>query len=47
MMPYDLLTFGFFGIIRLLRLARIFALFGREEGTYLLLLKKLSSIIYF
>jgi voltage-gated potassium channel len=29
MMPYELLTFGSYGFIRLLRLVRIFALFGK------------------
>ena len=31
MMPYELLTLGAFGFIRLLRLVRIFGLFGKEN----------------
>lgn len=31
MMPYELLTLGAFGFIRILRLVRIFGLFGKEN----------------
>ncbi|MBZ2165821.1 hypothetical protein [Methanobacterium spitsbergense] len=47
MLPYELLTLGAFGFIRLLRLVRIFGLFEKGKSSMFDFIEKLSSITYF